>query len=246
MGWWIALAVVIGLAVLPLGVSVRYRGEGLWLAVLAGPVRIRLLPAKKKKKKPAREKRAKKVKGKKQKPAAPQQKKAPAQPQREAKSAQPPEVDLAEKYPDVDKKPGRIPPKLPEPEKEQGGSWKDFLTLVPIVLDFLGDFRRKLRVDRLELKLILASDDPCDLAINYGKAWTAVGNLLPQLQRVFVIRKRNVEVECDFTASETRVIARMDLTITLGRLLAVVCKFAFHALVEYFKIMKKRKGGAAK
>ena len=86
-------------------------------------------------------------------------------------------------------------------KKTGGGSWKDFLPLVQVGLDFLGDFRRKLRVDRLEMKLILAGDDPCDLAVNYGKAWAALGNLMPQLERLFVIRKRDVEVECDFTAS---------------------------------------------
>lgn len=134
-------------------------------------------------------------------------------------------------------------PKEPQ-EKKSGGSLTDFLPLVKTALDFLGDFKRKLRVDVLELKLILAADDPCDLAVNYGRAWTEVGNLMPQLERLFVIKKRNVEVECDFTASETKVFARLDLTITLGRLLAAVFKFAFRALIQFLKIMNKRKGGA--
>lgn len=60
--------------------------------------------------------------------------------------------------------------------------------MVKVALNFLGDFRRKLRVNRLELKLILAGGDPCDLAVNYGRAWTAVGNLMPQLERLFVIK----------------------------------------------------------
>ena len=105
-------------------------------------------------------------------------------------------------------------------------------------------FRRKLRLNVLELKLIMAANDPCDLAVNYGRAWAAVGNLLPQLERVFVIKKRDIEVECDFTASETLVIARLDLTITLGRLLGAVVVFAVRALREFLKIKKKRKGGA--
>ena len=149
----------------------------------------------------------------------------------------------------MDKKPGKIPKTPPEPvkeKKEEGGSWTDFLSLIPVVLDFLNDFRRKLRVNRLDLKVIMASGDPCDLAINYGKVWTAVGNLMPQLERFLKIQKRNIDIECDFLASETKVIARVDLTITLGRILAAVFKFAFRALVEYLKIMKKRKGGAAK
>ena len=131
-------------------------------------------------------------------------------------------------------------------KKKKGGSLLDFLPLVQVVLDFLGDFRRKLRLDWLELKLIMAADDPCDLAINYGRAWAALGNLFPLLERAFVIKKRNVEVECDFTASETLIIARLDITITLGRIIALVVVTGIRALREFLKIMKKRKGGAVK
>ena len=122
----------------------------------------------------------------------------------------------------------------------------DFLPLVKVAVDCLGDFRRKLRLDNLYLRLILAGSDPCDLAVNYGRAWAALGNLLPQLEKWFVIKKRDVEVECDFETSEILVIARLDLTITLGRLLAAVLKFAVRALIEYLKLKKKRKGGAVK
>lgn len=131
-------------------------------------------------------------------------------------------------------------------KKKKGGSLLDFLPLVQVVLDFLGDFRRKLRLDWLELKLIMAADDPCDLAINYGRAWAALGNLFPLLERAFVIKKWNVEVECDFTASETLIIARLDITITLGRLIVLVVRYGIRALREYMKIMKLRKGGAVK
>lgn len=244
MGWWIALAVLFGMAILPLGVSFRYRAEGILLSILAGPIRIRILPAKKKKDgKPKKDKPEKKKTAKFRKNGKDKKK------VRTPREAPPPAPDqpLEEKYPDLDKKPGRIPRKVPEAEKpEEGGSWKDFLSLVPIALDFLGDFRRKLRVNRLELRLVMAGSDPCDLAVNYGKAWAALGTVMTQLERFLVIHMRDVQVECDFIGSETKVTARVDLTITLGRLLAAVCKFAFRSLAEYFKIMKKRKGGAAK
>ena len=254
MGWWIALAVLVGLAILPLGVSVKYNADGVYLAVIAGPIRIKILPAKKKDKKPKKEKKSKKTK--KTEPAPAEEVPEPAsQPATEpvsapqpAAPAAPPQQTPQEKYPELEKKPEihkKLPTHTPDPE-EKGGSWTDFLSLIPVVLDFLSDFRRKLRVNRLEMKLILAADDPCDLAINYGKAWAALGNLWPLLESAFVIQKRDVEVECDFTASKTLVTARMDLTITLSRMLAAVCKFALRALKEYLKIMKKRKGGASK
>lgn len=126
----------------------------------------------------------------------------------------------------------------------QGGDWKDFLSLFRVATDFLGNFRRKLRVRDLEMKLILAGDDPCDLAVNYGRAWAALGNLMPKLERFLVIRKRNLEVECDFTSEKTLVFVRLELTITLGRLLGLAVVYGIRGLREYLKISKKRKGGA--
>ena len=90
----------------------------------------------------------------------------------------------------------------------------------------------------------MAAEDPCDLAVNYGRAWAAVGNLMPRLEKIFVIQKRNIEVECDFTAEDTRVIARLDLTITLGRLVSLAAVYAVRAIKEYLKFRNKRKGGA--
>ena len=144
-------------------------------------------------------------------------------------------------------------PKPPQPPKakksaktEKGGSISDFFPFVKLGLDFLGDLRRKLRVRQLYLRLILAGDDPCDLAVNYGKTWTAVGNLLPVLERWFVIKKKDVEVECDFTASETLVVARLEITITLGRLLSLAAVYAVRGIREFIVFRNKRKGGALK
>ena len=141
-------------------------------------------------------------------------------------------------------KPPQPPVKKTSPDEKKGGSLTDFLPFVKLALDFLGDFRRKLRMKELYLRLILASDDPCDLAVNYGKTWTAVGNFLPALERWFVIKKRDVEVECDFTASETKVIARVEITITLGRLLSLAAVYGFRGIKEFLVFRNKRKGGA--
>jgi len=210
MGWLIALGILFLLAILPLGVSVRYDSGGTVVRVILGPVRITLIPRKKK------------------------------DPQ---KKAEPKKQEQKQKSPQKEKK-------SPPPEKTEapakGGSLTDFLPLVKIGLQMLDCFRRKLRVDRLECKLILGGDDPCDLAVNYGKAWAAVGNLLPGLERVLVIRKREIEVECDFTSNQTLVIARLDLTITLGRLVSLGVVYGVRALIAFLKIQKKRKGGANK
>ena len=129
-------------------------------------------------------------------------------------------------------------------ESKSGGSVSDFLPLVDVILDFLGAFRKKLRVVHLNLKLILAGDDPADLAQNYGRAWTALGNLVPLLNNVFVIKKQNLDVECNFLADKTTVVACLDLSITIGRLFWILGVQGIPILREFLKIMNKRKGGA--
>ena len=147
------------------------------------------------------------------------------------------------------KKEGALKKEKPAAQKQKpagktGGSLTDFSPLVQICLDFLGDFGRKLRVNRLEMKLIFAGGDPCDLAINYGRAWAAVGNLVPRLEQIFVIKSRNIEIECDFTSETTRIFARLDLSITIVRLFVLAGYHGIHVLREYVRIMNKRKGGA--
>ncbi len=201
MGWLIALGVLTGLAILPLGAGAIYNFDGPKAYLLVGPVRIQLYPGKKKDKKS----------------------------QKTVKKASPAKKASADKSKSTNKK---------------GGSFTDFLPLVQTLLDLLIDFRTKIRVKRLELKLILAGGDPCDLAINYGRAWAALGNLRPQLERFFVIKKRDLEVACDFTADKTLVFAQLDLTITVGRLLYLVVRYGIRVLRQFLSIMKLRKGGA--
>ena len=163
---------------------------------------------------------------------------------KEKKEKKPKEKKQKKEKPKKESKKSKDKPK--EEKKEKGGSILDFLPLVQVGLDLLDDFRWKLRLNRLELKLIMAADDPADLGLNYGRAWAAVGNLVPMLERSFVIKKKDIEVECDFTTIETLIVARLDITITLGRMIALAVVNGIRGLREFLKIMKKRKGGAVK
>lgn len=138
-------------------------------------------------------------------------------------------------------KPQAAPKQEAQKEKQpSGGSVTRFLPFVKLGLQFLGDLRRKLRVDNLLFKVILAGEDPCDVAVNYGRAWAALGNLMPRLDRALVIKKRNVEVECDFLAEETKVLFAMDLTITLGRILGLGLGYGFRAIKLYINLKNQK------
>ena len=196
MLWLIVLAVLLGLAFLPLGFRAVYRQDnpGVWL--LIGPLKFRVYPGKPKKK---AEKQSQKSDQKKDKS---------------------------------------------DSESDRGRSYRDFLPVIRTIIEFLDQFRRKIRVNHLEMKLILAGDDPSDLAVNYGRAWAALGSLMPQLERLFVIKKRNLEIECDFTSQETVIFARADVTITLARTLHLLSRHGIKVLKQLLKLKKLRKGGA--
>ena len=215
MGLWIAGAVLLALWLLPLGIRFRYNSSGIMLRVIAGPLKITVFPMKKKPKK--QKKKPKKEEKQEQAQSAVQEDKPPQPPKPEPSAGK---------------------------EQERGGSLLRFLPLVKLAVNFLGDFRRKLRLNNLVLHLTLGCDDPCDLAMNYGRAWAAVGNLLPTLERLFVIKKRDIQVACDFTSEETRIVAHADITITLGRLLCLAVYYGIRALIEFMTL--KRKGGAVK
>lgn len=201
MGCLIAAGVLILLAILPIGIRLRYDTAGFFVKLLIGPVAVTLFPSEKKRKEKP-EKKKENVKSKRT------------------------EVATTKKT------------------EEKGGSLTRFQGVISEALAFLGEFRRKLVIERLEMKLTLAGDDPCDLACNYGRAWAALGNLLPLLERVFRIKKRNLWVACDFCAEQTTVFAHLDVVISVGRLLWIVVVYAIRILREYLKLKNLRKGGS--
>ena len=153
--------------------------------------------------------------------------------------------------PKKEKKPGKkaapaenAPAKQPAPKPKTGGSVLDFWPLVQVALDLLNDLRLKLRVDHLKLHMTMAADDPCDLAINYGRMNASLAGLITQLERFLVIKKRDVHIDCDFAADQTVILARLDLTITLGRILSIAVRYGVRALTTFLKIKKQREGGA--
>ena len=213
MSWLIALGVVVLLAVLPLGVDVKYDEDGIFVKIIAWKLAILLYPRPKKEKKVGKSKKE----------------------TRQEESAAP-----EEPLPQPPQKPEQEPVK----KEKQGGSLLDFLPFVKLAFRFLGDFRRKLRLEILEVKLTMAGEDPYDLAVNYGRTWAAIGNLVPQLERFFVIQKRDIQVQCDFTGTKTLILAHLRMTITLGRMLSLVVVYIARAVMEYLNYNKKRKGGA--
>ncbi len=200
MGWVIAALVLTGLAILPLGIRVRYDEDGLLAKLVIGPIHKTVYPAHRQK----------------------GERKGAEQSKTQEKKAQP----------------------EPEQPERKVDRIQQYYPLIKVGMDFLNHLRRKLLVKQLEGKVILAGGDPCDLALSYGRTWAALGNLMPQLERYFRIKKRNIEVECDFMGNQTSYFAYLDLRITLGRLLHLFLRYGIQVIREYMKLNNLRKGGA--
>ena len=118
------------------------------------------------------------------------------------------------------------------------GGVDGLMQLLDLAFDTLGDLRRKLRVNELTLYVLIGgADDPAKAAMGYGRAWAAIGAITPSLERLFVIKKRDIRPALDYTISNTQIDAHLVTTITIGRSLAL----ALRAGIRFLKILNERK-----
>ena len=86
-------------------------------------------------------------------------------------------------------------------EARGGGLLELMKELLPLALEAAGCFRRRLRVDQLELKLTIGAADPGDAAIRYGQANALLGSIWQPLTEAFHVEEGRARVEVDFTAA---------------------------------------------
>lgn len=146
------------------------------------------------------------------------------------------------KKPAKKQQPAAKPAKKKPAEKKKNpllpGGVDGLMQLLTLALDTLGDLRRKLRVNELTLHVTVpGSDDPAKAAMNYGRAWAAIGALTPAMERLFVIKKRDIRPELDYNETQMKADAHLVTTITIGRSLAL----ALRAGVGFLKILNERK-----
>lgn len=127
------------------------------------------------------------------------------------------------------RKPGRKKPvrekKTQKPEKPPaqtaptpaGGALEYVRELLPLALEAAGQFRKKLRVDQLELVLRAGAHDPADAAMVYGYANAALGTLWLPLTQAFQVKDGRARVELDFESEHTTLYASGAMSIKVGQ-----------------------------
>ena len=137
------------------------------------------------------------------------------------------------------------PTEVPEERKKSellSGGVGDILELLDILSDTLGNMRRKLRLNELMLHVTYKGSDPAKAAINYGRAWAVIGFITPQIERLFVIKKRDIQPVLDYNETQFKIDARATLTITVARLLLLAGRAGMKFLS--FLISRKKNGKA--
>ncbi len=187
----VVCAVIVLIALLPVGVRVQYDADGPCVHLLAGPIRIRLFPRVKQ-----------------------------PQKQTQRKDIKPPKKTKTAKEP-------------AEPAQKKGGGLAMMWSFVRLGVSFLGELRRKLLVRRLQLHLTYGGDDPAKAAIQYGNSCAALHALWPVFDRLFRIRRPDVRLIFDAQACEITVRADVQITIRVGRVIALGVRYGLRAFRIY-------------
>lgn len=148
-----------------------------------------------------------------------------------------------EKKPKKPKKPKKEKPEK-EPKKRPKPSPEVLLQLLKLGLDALARFKRKITVNRFMLHLVVAAEDPFDATMIYGAVNAGLGLIEGMKGKAFKVRQYDIKTALDFDSTEPRADAELTMTISLGRILAVV----FAAGWGFLKIKMRaaKKNAAAK
>lgn len=203
------LVLLLLILLLPARVRVMLRQEKFFLWAGLGPFRLRLLPWKEKK--PKKQKKPEKP----EKPK-PQKREIPPSPTPQAERS----GESAGPAPQIRKEKESTP--------VSGGMEKldipYIMDLIHLGLSAMEQFRRALRVDRFLLDCAIATGDAAKTAMAYGAAAAGVGMFLPLLEENLRVRKKDIQVICDFEGTESQIFLEVQVSALVFQLLIIGIK----------------------
>ena len=134
-----------------------------------------------------------------------------AEEQKEEKKAQKPKKEKKPK-----EKPEKAPKKRPKPSPDE------LLQLLQLGLAALARFKRTLTVNRFMLHLVVAAEDPFDATVIYGAVNAGLGIVESMRGKAFKARSVDIQTALDYNSTYPRADAELTVTISLGRIHAVV------------------------
>ncbi len=121
----------------------------------------------------------------------------------------------------------------------------EIFTIVKAALTSVGNFGKKLKVDRFLLHYTAGGKDPCDTANTFGVVNAGLSALAPVCARRYKVKDCDVRTEIDFLAEKMSIDLAIALSIRVGQVLAVAFSLLFRAAIIFiknrFRLRKERK-----
>ena len=122
----------------------------------------------------------------------------------------------------------------PEKEKKQGVIKFD-MELLQMGLDAARNFKNKLKIDVLIIRVVAAAQDPFNAVMMFGGISAAFGNLVPMLENNFNCKERELLVTLDLNLQAPVIYFKVALTIRIYQIFALGLSFG----VKFFKYYRK-------
>ncbi len=127
----------------------------------------------------------------------------------------------------------------PKPKKKLPFNLQELLELVRLALKALGNFGRKLKVDRFLLHYLAAGKDPYSTAQTFGYVNAALSSLAPICAKRYRVRDCDVWTGVDFVEEKMQLDLALALSIRIGQILAVAFALLFGALRIFLRSKKR-------
>lgn len=130
-----------------------------------------------------------------------------------------------------------------QPKEKENVNWEQIRysldTLPAVLTKALKRTGRRIRIEPLKLHILVATGDPADTAVLYGKLEGVLAATLPTLHRLIRIREQDIRLFPDFCEDRMDVIA--DVGVRIRPLdLAGVAIFALGGMLKWFVGFRKR------
>ena len=228
-GAWKAALIVLGvgvvldflIAMLRVGARATLEDGVFGLRVLAGPVKLTLLPKAEKEEKAEPEEKDEEKEAKKK---AKKRKKTKKKKEKAEAEAEAPAGEKKEKK--------KLPIKID-------------LELISTVLSALGELlgrlRRKISIDKLTVHYTVAAEDPAGAAMTFGYASAGINALMPAVENIFKVKDRDVGVAVTFDETQADIYLDAQLTLAIWEIFYIV--FAVWPVVKNIvrQFLNKRK-----
>ncbi len=100
--------------------------------------------------------------------------------------------------------------------------------------------RKRMICDRLEVTLTFGKEDAAQVGILYGVIWAGIGNLLPLIQGIVVLKEPHIQVVPVYNRELFEIAYEGNFRMKIYQLTALVLKAGF-VLIKYFRRHAKYK-----